>query len=89
MSWANPFVCVVQVQVERDDLYKKFTQAIQEVQQKSGFKNLLLERKLGALTNTPAQQGAVTVELWKRLAPHLISPALWWILDTSQVVIQD
>ncbi|CAB1339359.1 unnamed protein product [Coregonus sp. 'balchen'] len=40
------------VQVERDDLYKKFTQAIQEVQQKSGFKNLLLERKLGALTNT-------------------------------------
>ncbi|XP_013982530.1 dynein regulatory complex subunit 4 [Salmo salar] len=46
------------VQVERDDLYKKFTQAIQEVQQKSGFKNLLLERKLGALTNTPAQQGS-------------------------------
>uniref|UniRef100_A0A8C8FX17 Dynein regulatory complex subunit 4 n=1 Tax=Oncorhynchus tshawytscha TaxID=74940 RepID=A0A8C8FX17_ONCTS len=40
------------VQVERDDLYKKFTQAIQEVQQKSGFMNLLLERKLGALTNT-------------------------------------
>ncbi|KAM3877230.1 dynein regulatory complex subunit 4 [Diretmus argenteus] len=40
------------VQMERDELYKKFAQAIQEVQQKSGFKNLLLERKLGTLTDT-------------------------------------
>ena len=41
----------VQIQAERDELYTKFTQAIQEVQQKSGFKNLLLERKLTALTD--------------------------------------
>ncbi|XP_071764081.1 dynein regulatory complex subunit 4-like [Centroberyx gerrardi] len=40
------------VQLERDELYKRFTQAVQEVQQKTGFKNLLLERKLGALTDT-------------------------------------
>lgn len=39
-----------QVQAERDELYRKFTQAIGEVQQKTGFKNLLLERKLQALT---------------------------------------
>ncbi|KYO22223.1 growth arrest-specific protein 8 [Alligator mississippiensis] len=38
------------VQAERDELYRKFTQAIGEVQQKTGFKNLLLERKLQALT---------------------------------------
>lgn len=38
-----------QVQQERDELYRKFTAAIQEVQQKTGFKNLLLERKLQAL----------------------------------------
>lgn len=39
-----------QVQQERDELYRKFTDAIQEVQQKTGFKNLMLERKLQALT---------------------------------------
>lgn len=38
-----------QVQQEREELYRKFTAAIQEVQQKTGFKNLLLERKLQAL----------------------------------------
>ncbi|XP_023560987.1 growth arrest-specific protein 8 isoform X2 [Octodon degus] len=39
----------LKVQQERDELYRKFTAAIQEVQQKTGFKNLLLERKLQAL----------------------------------------
>lgn len=38
-----------QVQAERDELYQKFTKAICEVQQKTGFKNLLLERKLQGL----------------------------------------
>jgi len=38
-----------QVQAERDELYQKFTKAIKEVQQKTGFKNLLLERKLEGL----------------------------------------
>ncbi|KAL2762015.1 dynein regulatory complex subunit 4 isoform a [Daubentonia madagascariensis] len=38
------------VQQERDELYRKFTSAIQEVQQKTGFKNLVLERKLQALS---------------------------------------
>ncbi|PIN88790.1 hypothetical protein AB205_0221330 [Aquarana catesbeiana] len=46
------------IQVERDDLYRKFTAAIQEVQQKSGFKNLLLERKLQALGDTLEKQEA-------------------------------
>ncbi|XP_011926618.1 PREDICTED: growth arrest-specific protein 8 isoform X2 [Cercocebus atys] len=41
---------VFQVQQERDELYRKFTAAIQEVQQKTGFKNLVLERKLQALS---------------------------------------
>uniref|UniRef100_G1PSP2 Dynein regulatory complex subunit 4 n=2 Tax=Myotis lucifugus TaxID=59463 RepID=G1PSP2_MYOLU len=40
----------IQVQRERDELYSKFTAAILEVQQKTGFKNLLLERKLQALS---------------------------------------
>lgn len=37
------------MQRERDELYGKFTSAILEVQQKTGFKNLILERKLQAL----------------------------------------
>ena len=41
-----------QTQEERDDLYRKFVKAIHEVQQKSSFKNLLLEKKLSALADT-------------------------------------
>ena len=33
-------------------MYNKFVKAIYEVQQKSGFKNLLLEKKLTALADT-------------------------------------
>ena len=40
-----------QVQKECDELYGKFVKAIHEVQQKSGFKNLLLEKKLSALAD--------------------------------------
>ena len=40
------------IQSERDDLYRKFVKAIHEVQQKSNFKNLLLEKKLSALADT-------------------------------------
>ena len=39
-------------QKERDELYRKFVKAIHEVQQKSGLKNILLERKLAALSDT-------------------------------------
>lgn len=41
-----------QVQRERDELLQKQTQLILDVQQKSGLKELLLERKLAALTET-------------------------------------
>jgi chromosome segregation ATPase len=41
-----------QIQHERDELYSRFVSAIHEVQQKSGFKNLLLEKKLSALADT-------------------------------------
>lgn len=39
-----------QIQKERDDLYNKFVSSIYEVQQKSGLKNMLLERKLETLS---------------------------------------
>ena len=37
------------VKVERDDLYNKYRSTIYEVQQKAGFKNLLLEKRLTAV----------------------------------------
>uniref|UniRef100_A0A8K9UYW7 Dynein regulatory complex subunit 4 n=1 Tax=Oncorhynchus mykiss TaxID=8022 RepID=A0A8K9UYW7_ONCMY len=74
---------LVEVQVELDDLYKKFTQAIQEVQQKSGFMNLLLERKLGALTNTlekkEAQLNALVV----------VTRKLEEVVDSKNIAIKD
>ena len=45
-------IFLFQTQDERDELYRKFVKAIHEVQQKSNFKNLLLEKKLGALADT-------------------------------------
>ena len=38
-----------QVEAERDDLYNKFETAIYDVQQKTGLRNLLLEKKIKAL----------------------------------------
>ena len=52
-----------EVEKERDELYAKFERAIFEVQQKSGLKNLILERKLeavgDALEKKEAQLGEV------------------------------
>lgn len=45
-------VSVLQVQQERDELLRRQTEAILDVQQKSGLKELLLEKKLAALTET-------------------------------------
>lgn len=46
----DPPTARLQVQQERDELYRRFTAAVLEVQQKAGFKNLVLERKLQALS---------------------------------------
>ncbi|XP_056334881.1 dynein regulatory complex subunit 4 isoform X3 [Danio aesculapii] len=51
------------VQLERDELYMKFTKAILEVQQKSGFKNLLLECKLNTLNDTLEKKEAQLSEV--------------------------
>lgn len=37
---------IQQVQLERDELYSKFLNAVHEIFQKTGFKNLILEKKL-------------------------------------------
>ncbi len=55
MSWAARYEVLeqrfTQLEAERDELYDRFVKTIFEVQQKSGFKNLLLERKLGSVSD--------------------------------------
>ncbi|KFW03672.1 Growth arrest-specific protein 8, partial [Eurypyga helias] len=60
------------VQAERDELYQKFTKAINEVQQKTGFKNLLLERKLKGLLSVLEKK---EVELSEVLAASNLDPS--------------
>ncbi|XP_063266462.1 dynein regulatory complex subunit 4 isoform X1 [Prinia subflava] len=82
------------VQAERDELYQKFTKAINEVQQKTGFKNLLLERKLQALLNLLEQK---EVELNKVVAASdldpsalsLVSHKLEDVLNSKNATIKD
>ncbi|XP_036131399.1 dynein regulatory complex subunit 4 [Molossus molossus] len=62
----------LQVQRERDELYRKFTSAILEVQQKTGFKNLILERKLQALSTTVEKK---ELQLNEVLAASNLDPA--------------
>ncbi|XP_046934961.1 dynein regulatory complex subunit 4 isoform X2 [Lynx rufus] len=62
----------LKVQQERDELYRKFTAAILEVQQKVGFKNLVLERKLQALSAAVEKK---EVQINEVLAASNLDPA--------------
>eukprot|EP00941_MAST-03F_sp_MAST-3F-sp1_P002878 g2878.t1 len=48
---------------ERDDLYSEFQKAVYTVKQKSGFKSLLIEKKLGAMNNELEKKEAQLAEL--------------------------
>ncbi|XP_053304482.1 dynein regulatory complex subunit 4 [Spea bombifrons] len=82
------------LQEERDELYTKFTAAIHEVQQKSSFKNLLLERKLTALGETLEKKEAQLNEVLaaSNLDPMALSAVtrkLEDVLDTKNNAIKD
>ena len=62
-----------QVQRERDELYEKFESTIYDVQQKSGFRNLLLEKKLTAVEETLEKKDAQLSEV---LAASNLDPAV-------------
>ncbi|NXT74293.1 DRC4 protein, partial [Zapornia atra] len=82
------------VQAERDELYQKFTKAIGEVQQKTGFKNLLLERKLKALLGVLEKKEVELSEVFaaSNLDPtalSLVSQKLEDVLSSKNSTIQD
>ncbi|XP_059849039.1 dynein regulatory complex subunit 4 [Hypanus sabinus] len=82
------------VQEERDQLYKKFEKAIQEVQQKTGLKNIILEQKLNALSDCLEKKEAQLNEVLaaSNLDPTaltMITRKLEDVLDSKNNVIKD
>lgn len=82
------------IQNERDDLYRKFVKAIHEVQQKSNFKNLLLEKKLGALADTLEKKEAQLNEVLSAsnldpTALTVVTRKLEDVLDSKNSAIKD
>jgi len=79
---------------ERDDLYNNYVKAIHEVQQKTGFKNLLLEKKLKALVDTLEKKEAQLNEVLaaSNLDPQALSAVtrkLEDVLDGKNAAIKD
>lgn len=83
-----------QTQSERDELYGKFVKAIHEVQQKSNFKNLLLEKKLTALADTLEKKEAQLNEVLSAsnldpTALTVVTRKLEDVLDSKNSAIKD
>lgn len=81
-------------QGERDELYKKFVKAIQEIQQKSGLKNLLLEKKLATLGDALEKKEAQLNEVLSAsnldpAAIQLVTRKLEDVLDSKNSAIKD
>ncbi|OAF68860.1 hypothetical protein A3Q56_03395 [Intoshia linei] len=79
---------------ERDELYNRFIMAISEVQQKTGFKNLILERKLGTLGDVLEKKEAQLNEVLSssNLDPSAFSTVtqkLEDVLDSKNSAIRD
>ncbi|KAA0192653.1 Growth arrest-specific protein 8, partial [Fasciolopsis buskii] len=82
------------IERERDELYEKFVSSIQEVQQKTGLKNLLLEKRLTALSEAiekkEAQLGeALTASNLDPVAMVSVSRKLGDILDSKNTTIKE
>eukprot|EP01137_Pigoraptor_chileana_P029764 Opistho-2@15380 len=83
-----------QVEKERDDLYDRFVTTVYDVQQKTGFKNLLLEKKLGALSEQLEKKEAQLNEVLaaSNLDPTALSAVtrkLDDVLDAKNEAIKD
>jgi len=83
-----------QVEGERDELYEKFESTIYDVQQKSGLRNLLLEKKMTAVEESLEKKDAQLSEV---LAVSNLDPAVLGqvtgklddLLDEKNKVIKD
>lgn len=65
MKWANEALELrfEKLQIERDTLHSRFVNAVLEVQQKTGLKNVLLQNRINVLNENVEHQEAVIGEL--------------------------
>lgn len=82
------------VEKERDELYDKFVNSIYDVQQKAGFKNLLLEKKLDTLGEELEKKDAQLAEVLRasNLDPASlgsITASLDAVMDEKNKTIQE
>ncbi|KAF7255079.1 hypothetical protein EG68_07440 [Paragonimus skrjabini miyazakii] len=82
------------VERERDELYEKFVSAIHEVQQKTGLKNMLLEKRLLSLTEAIEKKEAQLSEVLtaSNLDPAALASVtrkLGDILDSKNIAIKE
>mmetsp|Transcript_17269 Transcript_17269/g.44833 ORF Transcript_17269/g.44833 Transcript_17269/m.44833 type:complete len:473 (-) Transcript_17269:63-1481(-) len=95
LEWENEVLTqrFSKVQLERDDLYDKFEAGIYEVQQKTGLKGMLLEKKLEALTEQLEKKEAQLSEVLaaSNLDPstlNQVNKKLEEVLDSKNQVIK-
>lgn len=76
LTWEHEVVQqrFAQVEKERDDLYDKFVKTIYDVQQKSGFQHLLLQKKVGALQDKMEKKDVRLNELTEVLSQSRMDP---------------
>lgn len=82
------------VEKERDELFEKFESTIYDVQQKSGFKNILLEKKLQAINESLEKKESQLSEVIHaaNLDPNMlgtVSRKLDDVLDAKNGAIKD
>ena len=65
LQWENEVMSqrFAKVQTERDDLYERFESSVYEVQQKTGLKGMMLEKKLETLTEALEKKEAQLSEV--------------------------
>lgn len=63
MSKLSKLNYLFQTQAERDELHKKFVRGILEVQEKTGVKNMLLQKRIQTLSQVAEHREIVIAEL--------------------------
>lgn len=76
LTWEHEVVQqrFAQVEKERDELYDKFVKTIYDVQQKSGFQHLILQKKVGALVDKMEKKDGKLNELNEIIAQAKMDP---------------
>ncbi|XP_018330024.1 dynein regulatory complex subunit 4 [Agrilus planipennis] len=92
LQWCNEALelRLEKVEAERDELRKKFTKAVLEVQQKTGLKNALLQKRVDVLNDAADRKDALIGQM-QITRPHMrqVNQKLEEILTKKNTTIQE